>query len=120
LRLPPTQRVRPHARKWILREATRDVLPETVRTRATKGGIDARVLWSLQHEHARVDSLLSDPILAQLGCIDPQPLRVAVEQARHGRPVNNVLLMSALSLETWMAVRNGRWSVPQHAAATAA
>jgi asparagine synthase (glutamine-hydrolysing) len=120
LRLPATQRVRPHARKWILREATRDVLPETVRTRATKGGIDARILWSLQHEHARIDTLLRDPILAQLGCIDPLPLRVAVEQARHGRPVNNVLLMSALSLETWLAVRNGRWAVPQQAAASAA
>jgi asparagine synthase (glutamine-hydrolysing) len=120
LRLPATQRVRPHARKWILREATRDVLPETVRTRATKGGIDARILWSLQHEHVRVDALLRDPVLAQLGCIDPTPLRVAVEQARHGRPVNNVSLMSALSLETWLAVRSGRWSVPAHAAASAA
>ena len=120
LRLPATQRVRPHARKWILREATRDVLPETVRTRTTKGGIDARILWSLQHERARIDALLRDPILAQLGCIDPAALRSAVDDARHGRRGSNVLLMSALSLETWLAVRSGQWSVPERAAASAA
>ncbi|HUF51661.1 MAG TPA: asparagine synthase-related protein [Longimicrobiales bacterium] len=120
LRLPATQRVRPHARKWILREATRDVLPESVRTRATKGGIDARILWSLQRERTRIDALLRDPMLAQLGCIDPAVLRTAVEQARCGIPVNNVLLFSALALETWLAVRNGQWPVLEEAAAATA
>jgi asparagine synthase (glutamine-hydrolysing) len=111
LRLPVAQRVRPHARKWILREATRDLLPDQVRLRSTKGGIDARILWSLQHEARRIDALLRDPILAQLGCIEPAPLRAAVEQARRGVPVHNVHLFSALSLETWLAVRAGRWQV---------
>jgi asparagine synthase (glutamine-hydrolysing) len=79
LQLPPQHRIRPHARKWILRESLRDVLPEIVRTRSTKGGIDARILWSLQHERARVDALLRDPILAQLGCVDAARLRRAVD-----------------------------------------
>lgn len=109
LTLPPQQRVRPAGRKWILRDALRDVLPENVRTRTTKGGIDARILWSLQRERSRVDALLRDPILAQLGCIDANALRQHVEQARCGIPVNNVQLFSALSLETWLAVRAGRW-----------
>lgn len=110
LRLPPKQRVRPNARKWILREATRDVLPEQVRTRSTKGGIDARILWSLQRERRRLDAMLRDPVLAQLGCVEPALLRRAVDDARRGLPVNNAQLFCALSLETWLAVRNGSWA----------
>jgi asparagine synthase (glutamine-hydrolysing) len=118
LALPATQRVRPHARKWILRQAARDILPERVRTRSTKGGIDARILWSLQREQSRIDTLLRDPILAQLGCIDPEPLRRAVDQARRGVPVHNVHLFSALALESWLAVRAGTWNT--HATLSAA
>jgi asparagine synthase (glutamine-hydrolysing) len=118
LALPATQRVRPYARKWILRQAARGILPERVRTRSTKGGIDARILWSLQHERSRIDALLRDPILAQLGCIDPEPLRGAVEQARRGVPVHNVHLFSALALESWLAVRAGTWNA--HAKLSAA
>jgi asparagine synthase (glutamine-hydrolysing) len=107
LQLPAKQRVRPHAHKWILRQATRDVLPEKVRTRATKGGIDARILWSLHREKPRLDALLRDPILAQLGCIDAAALRTAVDEARRGIAVNNVHLFSALALETWLSARSG-------------
>jgi asparagine synthetase B (glutamine-hydrolysing) len=113
LMLPAKQRVRPHASKWILREATRDVLPERVRTRSTKGGIDARILWSLNREKPRLDALLRDPILAQLGCVDASELRRAVDDARRGVAVNNVHLFTALSLETWLSVRNSSWASAQ-------
>ena len=98
----------------------RDVLPEQVRTRTTKGGIDARILWSLQRERPRLDAMLRDPILAQLGCIEPALLREAVDGARRGVPVNNVQLFSALALETWLAVRTGRWSTLPQKTVTAA
>lgn len=121
LRLPAKQRVRPNARKWILRQATRDVLPDNVRMRSTKGGIDARILWSLERERPRIDALLRDPILAQLGCIDARALRAAVDQARRGIVMNNVHLFSALALETWLSVRNGVWAAaPQQQAFSAA
>jgi asparagine synthase (glutamine-hydrolysing) len=120
LQLPPRQRVRPHARKWILREATRDVLPETVRTRSTKGGIDARILWSLRRERPRLDRMLRDPILAQLGCIDGGVLRDAVDRAARGIPVHNVQLFSALSLETWLVSRAAYARAEPELAVTAA
>jgi asparagine synthase (glutamine-hydrolysing) len=120
LRLPVRQRIRPAQRKWILREATRGVLPESVRTRSTKGGIDARILWSLHRERNRVDAMLKDPILAQLGCVDPFALRAAVAAARSGVPGHNVQLFSTLSLETWLRVRSGAWSVARDVAPSAA
>jgi asparagine synthase (glutamine-hydrolysing) len=120
LQLPIRQRIRPNQHKWILREAARDVLPDSIRTRTTKGAIDARILWSLQRERRRVDALLRDPILAQLGCVDADLLRAEVDRARRGVPVHNVHLFCALSLETWLSVRHGRWAVSEKGAATAA
>jgi asparagine synthase (glutamine-hydrolysing) len=119
MRLPAAMRIRPDMQKWVLREAMRGMLPEEVRTRTGKGTIDARIMWSLTRERRRIDALLHDPILAQLGCIDAHKLREAVEQARHGVADNLVFLMSALSLETWLSVRSGKWTAPA-AAATAA
>jgi asparagine synthase (glutamine-hydrolysing) len=120
LQLPARMRIRPQGHKWVLREALRGTLPEEVRTRVGKGTIDARILWSLQRERHRVDELLRDPILGQLGCIKPAELRDAVDAARRGIETNLRFLMSALSLETWLAVRSGRWTARAHAAQTAA
>jgi asparagine synthase (glutamine-hydrolysing) len=110
LKLPPKQRIRPEGSKWILRESMRGLLPEDVRSRLSKARIDARILWSLQRERARVDALLRDPILAQLGCIRTEDLRLEVDSARRGLPTNLVMLMCALSLETWLTVRSGLWT----------
>jgi asparagine synthase (glutamine-hydrolysing) len=120
LRLPVRMRLRPQGRKWVLRQAMRGLLPEEVRTRVGKGTIDARILWSLQREKHRIDELLRDPILGQLGCVRPAELRNAVDAARRGIPTNLAFLMSALSLETWLAVRAGRWTAVAHTAQTAA
>jgi asparagine synthase (glutamine-hydrolysing) len=120
LRLPARQRVRPNARKWILRQATRDVLPDSVRMRSTKGGIDSRILWSLRREKPRLDAMLRDPILAQLGCVNADALRTAVDEARRGIVVNNVHLLSALALETWLSVRNGAWTAAPQMSVSAA
>jgi asparagine synthetase B (glutamine-hydrolysing) len=120
LRLPPEMRVQPGARKWLLREAMREELPETIRTRVGKGGIDARILGSFDREGARLARLLRNPILADLGCIDAVALRQAVERARNGIVSNLVTLVQALSLETWLAVRAGAWAAQEGAAQTAA
>ena len=119
LRLPVAMRVRPEGRKWVLREAMRDVLPEPIRTRTGKGGMDARILWSLQRERGRLDAMLWQPLLAELGCVEPVRLRAAVEGARNGHATNLVALMHALSLETWLAVRSGTWAPPETARSAA-
>jgi asparagine synthase (glutamine-hydrolysing) len=110
LGLPPELRTRPFARKWILREAMRGILPEMVRSRRGKGSNGRRVLLSLLHPGSPVDDLLREPLLADLGCVEPARLRDAVESARHGRAGIDAALLTALSLETWLRVRDGRWA----------
>ncbi|HET7230972.1 MAG TPA: asparagine synthase-related protein [Longimicrobium sp.] len=119
LRLPPSMRIRPGGGKHVLREAMRGILPEVVRARRRKGGIDARVLWALQRERPRLDALLRDPELARRGWVSAAGLRAAVERARQGEVDSLPFLLCTLALETWLAVRSGRWDAlaGPHAAA---
>jgi asparagine synthase (glutamine-hydrolysing) len=113
LRLPPEMCVRPHERKWVLRESMRGILPETVRTRVGKGEADGLEAWSLTHEQRHIDRLLDDPILAQLGCIDPSTLRDSINAVRQGRPMRGVSSCRAgntLEVELWLQLRSGRWA----------
>jgi asparagine synthase (glutamine-hydrolysing) len=121
LRLPPSLRIRPGGGKHVLREAMRGILPEEIRTRRGKGGIDARLLWALHHERPRLDALLRDPEIARRGWVRADALRAATEQARQGEVDSLPLLLCSLALETWLAVRGGRWqsAAPSPAAAAA-
>ncbi|MGH7445481.1 MAG: asparagine synthase-related protein, partial [Longimicrobiales bacterium] len=120
LAMPVSARIKPGTQKWVLREAMGERLPAVVRTRKTKGGIDGRILWSLQHERACIDDLLRDSALDALGAVDADALRADVDSARRGVSRNNVYLMSALALETWMSVRAGRPLAARQAAQSAA
>lgn len=118
LEIPADEVVLNGQSKVVLREAVRTLLPASVYERKTKGSIDARFLWSLQREHARLDTLLREPMLADLGCIDASRLRAAVALARCGHLPNTAFLLSVLALETWLAVRARRWVAVPHVATT--
>jgi asparagine synthase (glutamine-hydrolysing) len=109
LGLPPAMRIRPAGGKHVLREAMRGILPEEVRTRRGKGGINARFLWALGREKPRLDALLRDPEIARRGWVRPGALREATERARQGEVRSLTFLLCSLALETWLAVRSGRW-----------
>ncbi|HEV2147949.1 MAG TPA: asparagine synthase-related protein [Longimicrobiaceae bacterium] len=110
LRLPPPLRIRPGIGKHVLREAMRGTLPEEVRMRRGKGWIDARLLWALNRERVRLDELLRDSEIARRGWVRADALRAATEAARQGEVRNLTFLLCSLSLETWLAVRSGRWA----------
>jgi asparagine synthase (glutamine-hydrolysing) len=112
LRLAPDLCVQPHARKWILREAMRDILPEMVRTRIGKGAMDGLNVWSLMRDTKRADRLLENSILADLGCMDVAALRRVLDDIRRGVGHHagwRDLLGTALDVEIWLRLRSGRW-----------
>jgi hypothetical protein len=73
-------------------------------------------MWALQREHATLVKSLEEPVLGDLGLIDVQALRRALEEARCGVRHNLRMLMAALSLETWLSVRSGRAASQRKAA----
>jgi asparagine synthase (glutamine-hydrolysing) len=111
LRLAPELRTQPHEQKWILRQAMNGILPEAVRTRTGKGGIDSRLAWSLIHEQNRINDLLRDPLLSQLGCVNARKLKAAVDAIRSGQESAVISVIETLALETWLRVRSNRWTV---------
>ena len=113
LRLPPALRHKPHYQKWILRQAMRNILPEKVRTRTAKATMGAHFIWSLSREARRVTTMLRDPILAQLGCVDAAVLRQLYADTCVGRTRRSIALAGVLSLETWLRVESGQWMTLQ-------
>lgn len=112
LRLPPELCARPHARKWLLREAMRGLLPEIVRTRIGKGGSTERCAWSLTAQRPLLEHLVHRPILAELGVIDAARFRNAFEAAPHQPHRDDhlhTLIQSTLVIEAWLQVRSDRW-----------
>jgi asparagine synthase (glutamine-hydrolysing) len=110
LRLPPEMCVQPHARKWILREALRGILPEPVRTRIGKRETPTVMLRSLVHERPTIEALIAHSVLADAGCIEPRQLRTAYEAACTTGSVTLALdVLFTIALETWLQARRGRW-----------
>lgn len=112
LSLPPELCARPHARKWVLREAMRGILPELVRTRIGKGGVSALLGWSLVAQAPLLESLTRQPMLGALGVIDPTKLSAAFHAAplrAHRADYLHMLVQSTLIFEAWLQLRSGRW-----------
>jgi asparagine synthase (glutamine-hydrolysing) len=112
VRLTPSQRARPYAHRWVLREAMRGILPEKTRTRVSKQGTGSMLAWSLETERATLAPLLKAPILAELGVINPRRLRAAFEgilpPSERGQD-RNATLASTLAVEAWLQMRSGKW-----------
>lgn len=112
LTLPPELCVRPQARKWILREAMRGLLPEVVRRRIGKGGVQALLAWSLTTQRQLLEPLTDDPMLAELGIVDAVELRRAFQLALcrpHRDDFLQTQVQSTLMLEAWLQLRSNRW-----------
>jgi asparagine synthase (glutamine-hydrolysing) len=112
LRLPPALNVRPNERKWVLREAMRDILPDVVRLRVGKGANYGRFAWSLSTQRAILEPLLLNPVLADLEIIDAEKLRAAVHGASYqpdGRQRIHGAVHHTLAIEAWIQMRSGRW-----------
>lgn len=117
LSLAPEVNVQPHARKRVLRESMRGILPDLVRQRIGKGSLAGPSAWSLIGRQKSLDALMEDSMLAQLGIIDPSRLHAAFAALRSA-PARTERLRSAvhqtLGIEAWLRARSGRWQTRAH------
>jgi asparagine synthase (glutamine-hydrolysing) len=109
LGLPAQLCAQPMARKWILREAMRGMLPEAVRTRPGKGSIDGSLARALSREAGRMRTLLDESILVEMGLVDRAVLTRAIEDGAHGADFQRGAIVRTLAIECWLQVRSGRW-----------
>jgi asparagine synthase (glutamine-hydrolysing) len=124
LHLPPELCARPHAHKWVLRQAVKGIVPEAIRTRVGKGGGGDSLARMFANLQPFLRQLAHRPILADLGVVDARRLMVAVEEVSNPKTWKGSHagdLVKALTIEAWLQVRADRWphgfSMPRRAAA---
>ena len=81
--LPESQKIRNGLRKHVLREATRTILPEKVRTRRDKLGFATpETTWFRSHLADRAVKVFADPpeVVARLVCMEP--IKALAERTR--------------------------------------
>lgn len=115
LRLPHRHRTHLDQFKPVLRVAMKGVVPDRVLNRRTKGSsLLPRYAWAFRKERQLLDRLLKSSILADIGCIEPSGLSDAIDRAAAGQTAFLRWTCFALSLETWLAVKSGRFNHHLH------
>jgi len=112
MRLPQEWLVAPGANlsKRVLREAMRGVLPDSVRLRRGKGGLQPDTHNALVRKASCLARIVRNPILVELGCLDTTSFSRAVMEPTRSRREEVYLINNALTLEMWLRRRLDRWS----------
>ena len=88
-----------------MRQAMRGVLPEKIRTRRDKTSFDGFFEYSLLvKEQSHVRDLMTNPLLAKMGIIKEDKLRLNYKNSNLNTNVNNQInyFWSFLTLEGWL------------------
>lgn len=112
MRLPQEWLVAPGTdlSKRVLRAATTGMLPEPVRLRRGKGGLQPGIHDALVRESHRLTAIAARSRLAELGCVDQTRFAHAVTEAATKQRGEAHLINTALTLEVWLNRRADRWS----------
>ena len=102
MNVPIAQKLRPDETRSLMRRALKDLLPQKILERRSKGTTGEALCRGLANEWQRIKPLLADSRLAQRGYVDARELVQALDRARHGMEFNISSLLQALALEVWL------------------
>lgn len=110
LGLPLERTQSPSLAKGLLRTAMQEYLPSALLQGDDDGSRAAGQIRQALHAHRRrIAQLLRRSVLADLGVLDPSRLREHVEAIAAGRAALDDATYAVLSLETWLAAKDGRY-----------
>jgi len=101
LSFPPSVQIRQGTTKFLLREATRGILPEPVRTRTTKGRIARVILEGIYRHAGTLNPLIQNLPEVLSPYIDKEHLAHSFRNVVLGGPVHQPSLLSTLGLVVW-------------------
>lgn len=102
INVPMQQKLRPDETRSLMRRALKDLLPQKILERRSKGTTGEALCRGLANEWPRVKPLLEDSRLARRGYVDIGAFKQALDRARHGMEFNISSLLQALALEVWL------------------
>ena len=100
--IPHTQRVQLGKRRFLMRRALKNVLPEAIVKRKDKGNPQETINRAFMREWPRLRPLFEDSRIAAHGFVDNTLFLSAVEEYRLGKGIHLGMLLKLLSLEFWL------------------
>jgi asparagine synthetase B (glutamine-hydrolysing) len=100
--IPWEQKLRPRCDRYLQRRALKNILPEEIRWRATKGNASAALVEGLRRSQDWLDYLCDSPKLAERGIVDAEEWRQAVRRASVGQVPDQKLFLAAIAVEVWL------------------
>ena len=100
--IPSDQRVRPGETRSLLRRSLRNVLPERIVKRKSKGNPGEAFLRAVTREFFWLSRLFEKPLVCSYGYIDEAKFRAEVHKVRMGCEVNTTLFLKVIPLEIWL------------------
>lgn len=97
----------PTKTKPLLFKALSHRVPHEVLTRRTKGDYTRAAHLGLRRVAPRILAMFDDPLIAQIGLVEPKHVRAAVERAASGLETQWAPLNRVLGVETWLRARSG-------------
>lgn len=107
LSLPAWRRCDPAEPKPLLRKALAGLVPPLVLTRRTKGDYTATAHRGIRWNLPALRELLTNPVSAEIGLIEPRRVRAALERAAQGLETPWAPLNQVLAIELWLRELTG-------------
>ena len=115
--IPFEQFLRPGENRSLMRRALRDLLPEKIARRKTKGDPSEGLARAMARESTAIRSLFTDARVCAYGFMDSAPLLTAVDRAKNGLEQYAGALLLTISLEFWLRALEKRPLVNGYVAA---
>lgn len=100
--IPRDQLIRPGERRSLMRRALKDLVPEEILSRRTKGTASRRPILAFSERWESLASAFDSSLAVNAGYMDQAALRNAMLLAKNGSAPELVRLLQALSLEIWL------------------
>ncbi len=110
--IPRHQLLRPGRRRFLMRRALRNLVPQEILERRRKAFQLRAPLNSLRQAHTQLDRLFSRSRLADAGFVDADALRLAAKQVALGAADGWQALVRAIALELWL--QSNHWEKGHH------
>ena len=114
--IPFEQFLRPGENRSLMRRALRDVLPEKIARRKTKGDPSEGLARAIAREVSTMRSFLTDARVCAYGFMDSAPLFAAIDRARNGLEPHAGALLLTICLEFWLRALERRSMAEDRAA----
>lgn len=100
--IPFEQKLRPNETRSLMRRALKDLVPEKILQRRSKGVVGEAFCRGLDKEWHVLRPMLMNARVCSRGYVNQEALITAVNLARHGKTYNISTLLQTIALEIWL------------------